>query len=204
MCKLDYLIQIAFNVQPFQLSGGPRWIHEDRFDIEAKPPRTSKSGNANPSSPKLPPNPEQREMLQSLLADRFQLMSHRETKEGAVYLLVKRDKDLKLQDAKDKNAYPWVGGLRGGGISGDGLWGMNASTEELASRLSPYLDHTVLDRTGLQGSFDFKVAYASDDPHPDVVTSILSSIEELGLKLEPGRGLVTTVVIDRAEKPTVN
>ena len=85
MVKLDYLIQIAFNLQPFQISGGPRWIHEDRFDLEAKPPATSKSAHANPRIFKLPPNDEQRQMLQALLKDRFQLKYHRESKDGPVY-----------------------------------------------------------------------------------------------------------------------
>jgi uncharacterized protein (TIGR03435 family) len=202
--NLEKLIEEAFGVQPFQVSGGPRWMHEDRYDIVAKPPDSSISSKSNPPSPKTPPNDEQRQMLQTLLTDRFQLKYHRETQEGSVYLLVKGNKDLKLQDAKSKDAYSWVGGLGGGVISGDGLWGMNISMQLFASRLSAYLEHPVLDQTGLKGSFDFKYEYHSDDTQPDVVASILTSVQGLGLKLEPAKGPVETLVIEHAEKPADN
>ena len=55
-CALYYLIQQAFDVQSFQVAGGPGWIKNDRFDIEAKPPASSASSKSNPSSIKLPPN----------------------------------------------------------------------------------------------------------------------------------------------------
>jgi uncharacterized protein (TIGR03435 family) len=202
--NLEKLIEEAFGVQPFQVSGGTRWIHEDRYDIVAKPPDSSISSRSNPPSPKTPPNDEQRQMLQTLLTDRFQLKYHRETREGPVYLLVKGNKDLKLQDARNKAEYSWVGGLGGGGILGDGLWGMNISMQLFASRLSAYLEHPVLDQTGLKGSFDFKYEYHSGDAQPDVVASILASVQGLGLKLEPGKGAVETLAIDHAEKPADN
>jgi len=151
-----------------------------------------------------PINDEQRQMLQTLLTDRFQLRYHRETKEGPVYLLVQGNKDLKLQDAKNASDRPWVGGMSGGGILGDGLWGTNISMQLLASRLSAYLEHPVLDQTGLKGSFDFKYEYHSGDAQPDVVASILTSVQGLGLKLEPAKGPVETFAIDHAEKPTGN
>lgn len=71
--RLDYLLQEAFDVYPFQISGAPDWTHADRFDIEAKPPASSQSSKSNPNSPKLPPNEEQRKMLQALLVARFLL-----------------------------------------------------------------------------------------------------------------------------------
>jgi uncharacterized protein (TIGR03435 family) len=67
------LIEEALDVQSFQVSGGPHWIQVDRYDIAAKPPASSKSSKANPPYPKAPPNAEQRQMLATLLADRFQL-----------------------------------------------------------------------------------------------------------------------------------
>jgi uncharacterized protein (TIGR03435 family) len=202
-CTLEMLIEEAFGLQTFQLAGGPSWIHEDRYNIEAKPPASSRSSKLNPSTPKAPPNDEQREMLQALLVDRFQLKFHRESKDGPVYLLVK-GKDLKLQDAKNKDEFSWAGGLRGGGITGDGLWGMNISMPQLAARLSAYLEHPVADRTGLQGSFDFKYEYRTDDARPDVVASILESVQGIGLRLEAGKGPVETLVIDHAEKLSEN
>ena len=138
--KLDYLITEAFGIQSFQLSGSPRWIHEDRFDIDAKPPADSPASKSNPNNFKLPPNAEQRLMMQALLADRFQLRFHRETKEGPVYLLVKTGKELKLQPTRDRGEYPWVGSVAGGAISRDGLRATNATMALVAARLSAYLE----------------------------------------------------------------
>jgi uncharacterized protein (TIGR03435 family) len=204
MCKLDYLIQLAFDIQPFQIFGGPRWIHEERFDIEAKPPASSESSKANPGNPKLPPNPEQRRMLQTLLVDRFRLQYHRETREGPVYLLVRTSKPPNMEAAKDKSAYPWVGSVAGGAISQDGIRGINAPMQLLAARLSQYLGRPVLDQTGLTGSFDFKYEHPTDGAAPDPISSVIISVQGLGLKLEPGKGPVELLTIDHIEKPAPN
>jgi len=203
-CTLQYLIQQAFDVQPFQVSGGPGWMQTERFDIDAKPPESSKSSKSIPASFKSPLNEEQRQMLQSLLTDRFKVKYRRETREGPVYLLVKGNKPLKLTDSKDKNEYPWAGGIGGGAIRGDGLAGINESMEDLAQRLSPYLERPVLNQTGISGSYDFRAEYSALDARPDVITMILSTVQDLGLKLEPSKGPVETMAIERAEKPSAN
>jgi len=202
-CTLEKLIEEAFSLQPFQISGGPGWIHEDRYNIEANPPASSMLSKTTPS-PKAPLYDEQRQMLQTLLVDRFQLKYHHETKDGPVYLLIRGSKDLKLQDAKNKGDFHWAGSLEGAAISGDGLAGQNESMEDLANRLSPYLGHMVLDRTGLKGFYDFKYEYRTDDARPDVISSILASVQGLGLKLEASKGPVETMVIDHAERPSEN
>jgi uncharacterized protein (TIGR03435 family) len=204
MYTLKQLMEEAFSVQPFQISGGPRWIDEDRYDIEARPPASSKSSKANPPLSKLPPNDEQRQMLQALLVDRFQLKYHIETREGSVYSLMTGKKEPKLLKARNTDAFPWAGGVRGGPFGADGIAGTNISMTQLATRLSQPLGRPVLDKTGIEGSFDFRSEYASDDPHPDVIASILTSIQGLGLKLESSRGPVETIVIDHAEKPSAN
>ena len=76
------MIGEAFDVQLWQVAGGPRWVTLDEYDIDAEPPASSKASKANPSSPKAPPNAEQRRMLQTLLVDRFRLKFHRETRQG--------------------------------------------------------------------------------------------------------------------------
>jgi uncharacterized protein (TIGR03435 family) len=197
LCTLEYLIEQAFDVPSFQITGGPGWIKNDRFDIEAKPPASSLSSKANPFNFKLPPNDEQRQMLQTLLADRFQLKFHRENREGLVYALTKSNKALKLQDSKNKEEYPWAG-------IGPGLVGTNISMPQFAKRLAAVFGHPVLDQTGLTGSFDFRFEYHSDDPHPDPISSVITSIQGLGLKLEVSKGPVETIVIDHAEKPAEN
>jgi uncharacterized protein (TIGR03435 family) len=205
-CTLEYLIELAFEIQSFQVSGGPGWMNVDRFEIEARPPASSLSSKANPLSPKASPSAEQRQMLQALLADRFQMKFRREIKQGPVYVLLKGSKPLRLEAAKDqgKSDFSWVGSPRGGTITGDGMAGENISMPILASRLSRYLERPVLDQTGITGFFDFKFDYASDEPHPDVVSAILASAQAIGLKLESSRGTVETIMIDHAEKPSLN
>ena len=179
-------------------------MDDDRFDIEAKPPASSKSSQSVPSNSKTAPNEEQRQMVQSLLASRFQLKYRRENREGPVYLLTRGKGQLKMQDSKDKTAYPWSGGLGGGMIVGDGLRGINESMPDLAWRLSRYLGRPVLDQTGLSGSFDFRVAYSSEGPRPDVISMILATVQDLGLKLESSKGPVESIVIEHVEKPSAN
>jgi uncharacterized protein (TIGR03435 family) len=208
---LELLIEFAFDVQPFQVSGGPAWMrdYQSRYDIEARPPSTSKSSQANPTSRNAPLNQEQREMLQALLMDRFQLQFHRETRQGPVYLLTLGKGALKLTEVKDKGDFEWVGSAHGGGaINGDGLAGKNISMPVLAQRLSRYLKKPTFDQTGLKGFFDFSFEYATEevrpDVRPDVIPCILTSLEGIGLKLKPSQGPVETIVIDHAEKPSAN
>jgi len=198
---LEMLIEEAYSVQRFQISGGPRWIGNDRYSIVAKPPESSKSSKSMPPYEKAPPNEEQLLMLQALLADRFHLQFHREMKEGPVYLLTAGNKELKLKPAKSADDFPWVGRPGGGGtVSGNGIAGTNASMQFLATRLTGYLRRPVLDRTGLKGAFDFQFEYAADDNQPDAIASIFASIQGLGLKLQAAKGPVETLVIDHAEK----
>ena len=201
---LQILLHEAFDVQPFQIVGGPAWIREERYDLVAQPPASSKSSKSNPTSIKLPPNEEQRQMLKALLIERFQLKFHREEREGSVYFLVKTSRQLKLKATADTNAFPWVGSNEGGALMGDGIAGTNVTMAILAARLSRRLGRPVIDRTGIDGAYDFKIEYHTDNPQRDFIASILTSVQALGLKLESGKGPVETIVIDHAEKPSEN
>jgi len=201
-CWLEYLIEEAFDVQEYQIAGAPDW-KRDKFDLEAKPPVSSKSSGFWTSNAKLPPPPEEREMLRALLKERFRLEAHRETKQGTVFFLVRTRKPLKLTPAKDPDAFPWTGSPRNGMIRGDGVAGQNISMPLFAVRLSSYMERPVIDHTGLKGSFDFSFRYEGE-PDRDVASSILRSVESLGLKLKSGKGPVETIVIDRVEKLTAN
>jgi uncharacterized protein (TIGR03435 family) len=86
---LRQLVQIAYQIQPFQVEGGPSWIGSDRFDIVAKT-----DGNLPPPTPGVP-GPIQL-MMRTLLADRFKLVVHHETKEQSIYALVMARADGKL------------------------------------------------------------------------------------------------------------
>lgn len=207
-CALEYVIMNAFDVQQFQISGGPAWmdlVSGDPFDIEAKPPESSPSARSTPTSSNSAPNEEQRQMLQSLLAVRFQLKFHREIKEGTGYILSRGTGQLKLTPPKDKSAFPWAGGISGGWFGG-GIRGENISMPQLAARLSRFLKRPVLDQTGLEGSFDFEYRLGGDDNDndADIPSFLLMSMKGIGLMLKPGHGTVETIVIDHVEKPSTN
>jgi len=174
-CVLKYLIMEAFGVEYFQISGGPSWMDDDRYDVEAKPPESSRVGQLMPASPREPLNPEQRQMLQSLLTERFHLKYHREDAERPVYLLVKGNKPLKLIPAKDSNAIPWAGGLSGGRVARDGLAGRNVTIDDLAHRLSAYMGGPVQDHAGISGSFDFRCEYSALGDPPTEPRSVISA-----------------------------
>ncbi len=200
-CNLDMLLIFAFDVQPYQIVGEPDWGHHQGYSIDALPPDSSELRNLKLTSPTHALTTEQREMLQSLLVERFQLKFHRESKIGSVYVLTKGSGELKLHDPKDKDSSPGVWMAR------DGLVGQNASMSLLAVRLSSFLQRPVLDETGLSGSFDFKSALLGNDPsaeYQDLVASILTSIQDMGLKLNSAKGTVETIVIDHIEQPSPN
>jgi uncharacterized protein (TIGR03435 family) len=169
-CRLEYLIMTAFDVQRFQIVGCPAWIDlvsGESFDIEAKPPENSASARSNPYSPKSAPNNEQREMLQSMLVDRFGLKFHREAKEGPICILSKRSGQLMPTPSKDETSFPWVGGISAGWFGG-GMRGENISTARLMWRLSRFLNRPVLNRTDFDGSFDFEYQMGGEDNDADI------------------------------------
>ena len=194
---LKMLIMLAYRVMPHQVAGGPGWVESDGFDIDAKAARPDPSGAHF------------RQMLQSLLAERFQLRVHRETRELPVYLLVVAKNGPKLAAAKGDEAEA------GARIEGPGrLTGVRATMPELAAALSRPLQRTVIDRTRLGGAYNFTLRFVPDagsvkpggDPAgsgdgPDLVTALQ---EQLGLGLQTGKGPVEVLVIDHAEKPTPN
>jgi uncharacterized protein (TIGR03435 family) len=205
-CTLKMLMMDAFDIQPFQILGGPSWSQTDGYNIIAIPPSVSQSSKFNPPSPKSPLIEEQRQMLQALLRDRFQLRFHRENRTGPVYVLAKGNGKLRLQPAKDRNAFPWVGNTIGGAINGDGIAGKNISMPLLATRLSRYFRRPVVDETGLKGVFDFQYDYYHGDEKSDedLDASIITSLQEIGLKIKAAKGPVETIVIDHVERPSAN
>jgi uncharacterized protein (TIGR03435 family) len=196
---LKMLIHEAYGVQAFQISGGPRWMDEDKFDVEARPPASYSAGALVTANPKLPPPPEELLMLQSLLADRFQLKVHRESKEGAILALVVAEKGSRLTPAKSVDDFPVVSyGRTGKTEAPDFMRGQNASMERFAARVALDLGRPVVDRTGLKGFFDFGFEYARDVADGDSLSQAIK--DQLGLKLVSARGTLETLVVDRAER----
>jgi uncharacterized protein (TIGR03435 family) len=199
-CDLQFLTSLAFNLHDWQITGGPAWTtlaSEAKYDIEATGPEGSRS-----SSPPL--TDDQRQMLKSLLIDRFALQGHRQTTSDTVYILQRGDQPLKLVPPLHPNESHWAGGTVGGPIgAATGLAGKNISMPELAARLSNVLRRPVLDRTGLSGNFDFQ--YRPDDPTAaDLTGAVFSSLRAIGLNLAPANGTVEFLVIDHIEHPAEN
>ena len=142
-------------------------------------------------------------MMQAMLEDRFQLVTHRETRVLPVYTLTVAKAGLRLQK----------GDGSGGMSAGPRLIRYGSATmSELASQLSGYLGRHVLNQTGIAGQFAINLSFApvdvgngGDATSQDPVPSIFQALQEqAGLKLESGKGPVEVLVIDRAEKPSAN
>jgi len=202
--SLSSMVAAALDVDGYQVSFGPAWIGDENYDVDARVPANSESSHANPPNLAASMNAEQRGMVLTLLGARFQLKFHREFRQGSVYVLTKGNKRLRLDDAKLKNDVSWFGSPHQGMLVGDGIAAQNLSMPALATWLSYYMRRPVLDRTEIKGSFDFRYDYVSGESKPDLISSIITSIEEIGLKLTSGKGPVETIVIDHAEKPTEN
>jgi uncharacterized protein (TIGR03435 family) len=200
--RTQYLIMVAFNVQRFQIVGAPVWadlVTGQGFDIQAVPPADSASADSKPAFSVDPPIDEERRMLQALLIDRFQLKYHIDTREVQTYLLVRGKGKLNLQPPADKSAYPWAGGDYR-------TWygGKNISMPKLAERLSEWLERPVLDKTGLEGSFDFEYKPGDADNDADITGFLLTAMKAIGLELKAGKGSIETIVIDHIERPSPN
>jgi bla regulator protein blaR1 len=221
---LKFLITFAYDVRDFQVSGGPGWINSDRFDILAKSDRDAAEGGPDDmrkmSDAQMKTASEQmRAKLQALLADRFQLTIHHETKDAPVYALVIGKNGSKLKEAEvkegDRRRMMRMGRSE---LNGEG-----APIDLLTSTLSNVLGRPVIDHTGLKGNYDFKLTWTPDPgqaggpggpPPPGVEAppppdpngpSIFTAVQEqLGLRLESQKGPVDMIVIDKVEKLSEN
>jgi uncharacterized protein (TIGR03435 family) len=192
-------IILAYDIQAFQLEGGPSWIANERYDIEAKVAAGQVKGAHDPER-----IVQMRTGLQALLADRFQLAIHRETKVMPAYVLVAAKSGFKLKETPDNGRGTNVG------TNGSGkLTAQQISMQSLASNLSWLLNSPVVDMTGIKGVFDLKLEWAPDEgaapAEPALGPSIFTALQEqLGLRLEKQKAPVEMIVIDRIEKPSEN
>ena len=224
------LVTTAYEVYDFQVSGGPGWINSERYNIESK-------SEGEPSAPSRSYRTLQLRRLQTLLRDRFKLALHRETKELRVYELTVAKSGLKLRPLREgscigpdpKNALPsqaknpadYCGAV---GIDRRGRYQAGtASMKDVADALTILLGRTVVDKTGITGTFRIELTFTPDvstvpaedagspggpagaasptDRGPNIFTALQ---EQLGLKLESGKGLVEVLVIDNVERASEN
>jgi len=201
---LRNLIVNAYDIRDFQISGGSAWIGSDRWDISAKPETD------------VPPNAEGNRKLQAmirnLLAERFRLSVHTETKEMPIYALIVGKSGPKLQPSSE--------GANAASMSmGKGqLKITKGSLQMLSQTIASIVGRTVIDETGITGDYDFKLEFApeqvtilkpgdasekqlAETDNPTIFTALQ---QQLDLRLESKKGPVKILVIDRAEKATEN
>jgi uncharacterized protein (TIGR03435 family) len=196
---LRNLVMFAYDVTAPRVIG-PAWLDSNRFDITARAPEGTAPADL-------------RVMLQNLLKQRFHLQTHMETREMPVYDMVTAKNGVKMArhpaptpvgPAAPRDAYPGVTHL-------SMLRGSGQTTTFIAGKLSGMTDRPVLDKTGLDGTYDYfliwrsSVSSASNEIElgpPDLFTAIE---QQLGLTLRPAKAQLTVVVVDQADKmPTEN
>jgi uncharacterized protein (TIGR03435 family) len=211
------LMLFAYDVADYQISGGPSWIGSDVYDLQA-----TTQGNTTTQQIEGP-------MLRALLADRFRLTLHRETKQMPVYELTLANRNGKLQPSKNDSCIvrsedapppPAAGAdtmfcghpsLKSNELNRT-LDAAGISITGLAGYLSYWLLHRpIINKTTLDGTFDIHMEWTADPPNgvgdPDFSggPSIFTALrEQLGLKLETGTGPAELLVIDHIEKPSPN
>jgi uncharacterized protein (TIGR03435 family) len=200
---LRTIILRAYDVRDYQLLGAPEWLVKDRYAIQAKAPQASVS------------DAQMWLMVRKLLEDRFELKTHRETKELPVFVLGVAKGGPKIQLAKDSLVQSGLGVGRGS------ITARSTTFANLATALSRLLGRPVIDQTQLSGNYEFKLHFDRSSvglpfsgPRPDsdataqpdaTEPSIFTAVQEqLGLKLESTKGPVEVLVIDRVEKPSKN
>jgi len=219
---IPILIQRAYGLRSAdQVSAGPEWTKNERFDIQAKMSEVemAEMKKLSPAETKA-----RREvMLQALLAERFKLKVHSETRQAPVFELVIDRGGSKLKDAATDADLPL-----GKGEDGKPLVGFNQATEstmvaqgestralaDFLSQPTSGLGRPVVDKTGLNGAYNFTLNWV---PHwdrilpgggrpasPEEADSLFESLRQIGLKLQPATAPIDIIVIDHVERPSEN
>jgi uncharacterized protein (TIGR03435 family) len=207
---LQNVIVNAYGIPAFRVLDAPEWIRRERFDIAAKIPDDAAPGQTL-------------SMLQTLLAERFKLRVHRETREQPIYTLLIARADRRLgprlkqstadctTPASARSAVPFspdgpCRALFGWGPAGGRIISYGQPLSRVTRALSMGMSREVVDRTDLQGPFDLEFEWSSDlgaaaanGNTPSIFTALQ---EQLGLRLEPARGPLDVLVIDSVERPT--
>jgi uncharacterized protein (TIGR03435 family) len=196
---LKNLIALAYDLNPRTISGGPEWMDQQKYVIEAVTPGEVK-----------PTRAEQMQMLRALVVERFKLKFHREDKEFSIYELTVAKGGPKLTATKTPDAEPRLVGV----VYPDRIQvpARNVSMDDFVAMLQrATLDRPTVNKTGLTGRFDFDLTWAQDESQyegavpkapedaqsPPLFTAIQ---EQLGMKLVATKGPVSAMVVDSAEK----
>jgi uncharacterized protein (TIGR03435 family) len=190
---LRQCIRYAYEISEPQIAGGPKWIDEVRFDIVAKSEQPYPTDDF-----------ELLRMLKPLLAERFQLVTHHETRSlpGYALTLAKGGIQAKVSDPATRFS---------GSSTRNTMTVTGCTMSTLAMRLSAVLRRPVVDLTKDPRSFDFSLRWTQDEMQPGESTgsgdgpSLFTALrEQAGVKLESRKLPVDALVIDRAEMPSEN
>jgi uncharacterized protein (TIGR03435 family) len=191
--SLKFLLEWAYGILPSQHSDGPSWMENDRYDIVAKA-----EGNATTAQMKL--------MTRTLLAERFQLKFHRETREVPVIVISLGKTAPKLFPPKEGEKYsmriePQMGPA--GKIASWHVVATRFSFAQLNETFSRQLERVIVNQTGMEGDFDFTLDLTPDENRPnplDASIIIATMRDQLGLMVKSQKAPVDFLVIDNAEK----
>lgn len=205
---LILLVRLAFAVPEYRIVNAPDWIRTERFDLSAS---TGTAVNRE----------QQNAMLRTLLRERFKLATRAEVRELPIYALVRDRPDgvlgpnlrpsstncpALLAAARTGIPLPAANRIlcgvqrRPGGVSVGGM----SMGEVAAQLLSAEAGRLVIDRTGLDGAFDFDLEFATGGAPLEAVPIVTALREQLGLRLEPQRGAVDVLVVDHIERPVAD
>jgi uncharacterized protein (TIGR03435 family) len=229
--EVKSLICMAYGVSDYQVSGGPAWVESDQYDVRAKMDESTSNMLRDLTTEQRKLAREQ--MAQALLADRFKLTVHHETKQLPVYALVVAKGGPKLHESKSGDDYP--NGIQGpdAKAGGKGMMRMEfdsggmlmtaqaMSMDSLVRQLEGQVHSKVENETGLKGDYDFTLRFSIDEARVEVPnpsggsanvsladnsgTTIFTALQEqLGLKLESKKAPVDVIVIDHIEAPSEN
>lgn len=193
----------AYGISRNQLAGVPDWVRSERYNIEAQGPASAG-------------RKEIMQMLQSLLAERFAMKAHFETREAPAYTLALAGGGHKLSLLSTEDCVPRAqpgaesnpNVCGSNNVSSAGGWNATRiSMPGVVGSLSAILRQPVTDQTGIKGAFDIKLRWADDlaGANPDALPSVYTAVREtLGLELKPSRTQIEVLVIEHIERPSAN
>lgn len=201
--SLKMIVEYAYDVPQSRIVGSPAWIDSAKFDIDAKSSAAvndplAKMSNSDADQAK-------RAMVRALLEDRFGVIVHREMREMPVFNLTVAKGGPKIKKSDDGGT-TWNRGDNHLELSG-GDHTMNV----LCDLLARVTGRVVVDKTGLDGRYKLSLKWTPEDVAaagrngPDAPPDLFTAIQEqLGLKLEPAKGPVPVLVIDKVTMPSDN
>jgi uncharacterized protein (TIGR03435 family) len=194
--SMQDLISFAYGVHGKQIAGAPDWFSKDRYDIKGMPDVAGEPGQK-----------QQKEMLQKLLAERFDLKLHTDSRILSIFTITVAKGGSRLQPSKsDPDGLPDQTGSNNGSQQSRRF--NNNSMADFAQMMQYFVDRPVIDLTGLPGKYDFKMEWSNSETpgnDPKQLSDLLTAMpEQLGLKMEAAKGPAKVLVIDHVDRPSAN